>query len=892
MRNDTSSEATTVDHGLASSKVDWSAAKEIFAEAIDLQPAGRAAFVESRCKDQPGLHAAVRRLLASHADATDFLVADDAESETSLGFTPPGSAIPWRTTRQAQPMPPAVGPYEIIEQIGEGGHGTVYRATQHAPIEREIALKILKPGLESADLVARFADERRFLARMDHPDIVKILDAGATPDGRLFVAMELVRGTPLVDFANDESLSIKDRIDLVARIARAIHHAHQRAVIHRDLKPTNILVESDEGVPRFRIIDFGIARALADDDSDARTLRAIGTPRYMSPEQAGAGGDVDTRTDIYALGVILCELLTGKTPRPPSTGDGTRSTPSAATPPSRLAMTADGDAVTPSVLRGDLDRIVLKCVAWDPEERYTSASELADDLARYLAGQPVRATPPGSWYIARRFIGRHRLASALTAAAVLSLGLGLGLALQGQAAAIEQAKIAREATAEAERQAARAEFVSGFLLEDMLAAADPDASPGRDVTARELLDVAASRAADRFADDPAMLADVLGRVGVAYARIGRNEQARDVLTRALAVAEEIREGDASGPSAEDTLAWEFERATATLMIPGRHKEAGTVFKSLAERTDQALGQEHPLTLMAGLQASEYIEDQHERASAVEAIELTTRAAAFEGTPERMRALRYLGGTLSRAGDHERAMDAFAGAHALSASYLGTDHTQTIKLAFNLAKSSVYAGRHEEGTEMLNDTLRRAHDVYGAGHGTLTGMQRLAVAVYLRAGARDEAIAVAEDFAANAAAQYGEDSIPHVSANHELGRALIEAGRPAEGLAVLQRILPLREQQWGTGHTQTAYTVRAIADAHEAIGAWAEAAAAARRAMDALAPSSPSRYLAGATRVRALRRLGDTDGADALLATLNDEAREAGATEKILNILGDLATGDD
>jgi tetratricopeptide (TPR) repeat protein len=661
-------------------------------------------------------------------------------------------------------------------------------------------------------------------------------------------------------------------------------------VVHRDLKPTNILVSEEDGKPRSRIIDFGIARALADDEDsrDERTMRAIGTPRYMSPEQAGAGGAVDTRTDIYALGVILCELLTGRTPRPPSTGEGTGSAPVEATPPSRLARAGAGPAVTPAVLRGDLDRIVLKCVAWDPEHRYASANELADDLGRFLAGQPVRATPPSAWYVTRRLIGRHRLVSALSAAAVLSLGVGLGLALQGRAAALDQARLAREATAEAERQAARAAFVSDFLLKDMLAAADPDASPGRDITARELLDAAARRAADRFESDPAMLADILGRVGIAYARLGRNQEAQDTLTEALGVAAALP-GDSRADLGLDTsLWWEYERANATLMVPGRHKEAGEVFGSLAERTVSELGPDDPLSLMVGLQASEYIEDPSERTVAVEAIERRTRTPEFEGTAFRMRALRYLGGTLSRAEDHARAADAFGDAHALSVTRLGPDHTQSIKLGFRLAESLVATGRTDDGASMLGDTLRRAHRVFGAGHGTLTGMQRLAVNVYLRAGAHDEAIAVARDFADNAATQYGENSIPHVSAHQELGRALIEAGQPAEGLAVLERILPLREHQWGPDHAQTAFTVRAIADALAELGDWAGAKAAAARAMASLPPSSPSRYLAGATRVRALRRLGENEKAEASRRALLDEAIESGASPRVLNALEALS----
>ncbi|MBZ0172382.1 MAG: serine/threonine protein kinase, partial [Phycisphaerales bacterium] len=363
MTERTTSDATTID------PVDWSRAKDIFLDALDLEPPERAGFLDEQCGADAHLRDAVDRLLASHGSATDFLV--DAGSHTPLAQTP-----------EEAPLPRAFGPYEPVERLGEGGHGMVYRAKQHAPVQREVALKVLKPGLESAQLISRFADERRFLARMDHPDIVKIFDAGGTPDGRLFVAMELVQGLPMTEYADWKGLDIRERVAITARLCRAVQHAHQRAVMHRDLKPTNILVSDGDAGPRLRIIDFGIARALADDDNPdlTRTMRAIGTPKYMSPEQAGSGFPVDTRTDIYAIGVILCELLTGKTPRPPATGDRSSTRPSSASAPSKLADESVAPGRTPHTLRGDLDRIVLKCVAWEPDLRYASAAALADDL--------------------------------------------------------------------------------------------------------------------------------------------------------------------------------------------------------------------------------------------------------------------------------------------------------------------------------------------------------------------------------------------------------------------------------------------------------------------------------------------------------------------------------
>lgn len=883
MPDHTTSDATTAE------PLDWARAKDIFLDALELEPSQRHEHIVAACGTNSPLRAAVYRLLSSHESATDFLV----ETKDAAA---PGSARP-AVGGPPPKMPDAVGPYELIEKLGEGGHGTVYRARQHAPVEREVAIKVLKPGLESQDLIARFADERRFLARMDHPDIVKILDAGGTPDGRLFVVMELVRGVPLTDHADAQGMGVRERVALIARLARAVQHAHQRAVIHRDLKPTNILVARDADGDRLRIIDFGIARALAaDGDEDGpRTLRAIGTPRYMSPEQAGAGGPVDTRTDIYAMGVILCELLTGKTPRPPATGERSKSGPIAATPPSRLVGEAPAPVRTSGNLRGDLDRIVLKCVAWTPDGRYASASELADDLERYLEGRPVRATPPGAWYIACKFTARHRVTVGLAAVAVVSLCVGLGLAVQGWAVALEQARLARSATVEARRESERAAFVTAFLLEDMLAAADPDAAPGREVTAAELLAAADRSAGERFADDRALLADIKGRIGVAYTRLGRNEDAVQALTEAIGLAGVLArsagaaEENDPDPSAETVLGWEYERATATLMIPGRHKEAGSAFQDLAARTVAALGPEHPLSLRARLQASEYETDPATRIAETRAIEAATRRFGDIDETLRMRALRYYASVLGALGELDASADAFREAYGLSKKRLGEDHTQTIKLEYRLAESLINAGKIGEGEAMLRDTLERAHRVLGPAHGTLTGMQRLAVALFLRAGEPDEAIRLARAFADAAAVQYGADSIPHVSAGQELGRALLEAGRPEEALAELERILPLRIEQWGPVNAQTGYTLRAIADAYLALGQNELAETFATQAMGCLTASGQSLYLAGGTRVRALASLGRIEEAQAAIGGLQAQANAADADDGVLSVLEAIAS---
>ena len=422
----------------------WRRAKDLFSTLSEAAPEERARAL-AELKPTDPVRTAVERLLRSLDNATGFME-EPAPSQSRTGPLDGSDA-------SDAPLPASIGPYTPLERLGEGGFGIVYRALQRHPVEREVAVKVLRSGLESPQVLARFTEERRFLARLDHPDVVRILDAGATDDGRLYVVMDLVAGSPITSFVRDENLGVRDRLRLFARVCRAVHAVHQRAVIHRDLKPSNIVVTSGADGPRPRIIDFGIATAIdaADRSGWTRVGAPIGTPKYASPEQSAASDAVDTRTDVYALGVILCEMLTGRTPRPHASG-----AESAPTPPSRAAAQADDTALARS-LRGDLDRIVLKATAWESALRYDSAASLADDVDRYLAGLPVQAAAPGRLYVARKFVRRHRTATGAASLAVLALVAGLVVSLLATGEANRQRRIA-------ESNARRAAFIGTFLL--------------------------------------------------------------------------------------------------------------------------------------------------------------------------------------------------------------------------------------------------------------------------------------------------------------------------------------------------------------------------------------------------------------------------------------------
>ncbi|HEX2751134.1 MAG TPA: serine/threonine-protein kinase [Verrucomicrobiales bacterium] len=368
-----------------------------------------------------------------------------------------------------------IGQYELIEPLGEGGFGMVWRAGQRDPIRREVALKVIKSGLDSREVICRFEAERRALALMDHPNIATVFDAGTTADGRPFFVMELVQGPPLTEYCDARQLTLRERIALFIPVCQAVQHAHQKAVIHRDLKPSNILVAEIDGRPVPKIIDFGIAKALdpsADPNAGSfgRTQAGmvVGTPQYMSPEQAGCGLDVDTRSDVYSLGVILCELLTGRTPLSPGGWDFAGALrlicESAALKPSALIQPVT-DAVLHSaaqrqipvsrfgrILRGDLDWITLKALEKDRCRRYETALALATDLQRYLAGKTVSAVAPTWRYQAGKFVRRHRgpLIAACLAVTALLTGAGVGLWQAGRA---EESRVNAKSNYERARKA-------------------------------------------------------------------------------------------------------------------------------------------------------------------------------------------------------------------------------------------------------------------------------------------------------------------------------------------------------------------------------------------------------------------------------------------------------
>src|SRR5262245_13316766 len=444
--------------------------KELFLAALDVAPEDRAAWLERECAADACQREHLREMLAAHDAPQSLLdqpVAPLAAASAHNGVSATVDEPPVRDQPGA-----VIGPYKLLQEIGEGGMGTVYMAEQTVPVKRVVALKVIKAGMDSRQVLARFGAERQALALMDHPNIAKVLDAGATEQGRPYFVMELVKGVPITRYCDEKYLTPRERLELFIPVCQAVQHAHQKGIIHRDLKPSSVVVGLYDGKPVPKVIDFGVAKATGPKLTEATLFTGfgtvIGTPEYMSPEQAQLDNlDIDTRSDIYSLGVLLYELLTGTTPfakqdlQRAGLLETLRGIREQEPPkPSTRLSTAEGlptlagnrgrePAKLRRLVRGELDRMVMKALEKDRNRRYETANGFAADVQRYLNDEPVQACPPSAWYRFRKFARRNK--RALTAAVVL--GVALLVAVGGVTWALGWVKLdqaARQAAVEQE----------------------------------------------------------------------------------------------------------------------------------------------------------------------------------------------------------------------------------------------------------------------------------------------------------------------------------------------------------------------------------------------------------------------------------------------------------
>jgi serine/threonine protein kinase/tetratricopeptide (TPR) repeat protein len=568
--------------------MDRNQVKSIFDDAADLPRESWAAFLDRACAGDQSLRDEVDRLLAAMEAGSRFMararVDDDADQDCS----------------SQDSAGTIVGRYVLIERIAEGGFGVVFLAEQRQPVLRRVALKIIKLGMDTKQVIARFEAERQALAMMDHPGIARVFDAGATDAGRPYFVMELVDGEPITSYCEQHGLDTRSRLDLFVQVCGAVQHAHTKGIIHRDLKPSNVLVAEIDGRPTPKIIDFGIAKAVAGRLTD-RTLftegrQLVGTPEYMSPEQAaGASDDIDTRSDIYGLGVLLYELLTGVPPLDPARlrsaawdemlriiREEEPARPS--TRLSGLAETAPGQ-MDPErrarALKGDLDWIAMKCLEKDRARRYATANALAMDIERHLAGEPVLAAPPSRMYQTTKFVRRHRVGVLASAAVSLALLAGVAGTTFGLARA-------DAASAESRRRMVRFMAVNGFFS----SLTDSGWVHASTLDSALLFDEAVRREGPRYFDGGEGEADIRFVVGSNYFRLGRPAEGEAHLRRAW----ELR-ASVLGADDPETLACSVELARQ-LSLWYYYDAALPIAQHAVDVLEARFGREHPSTLDA------------------------------------------------------------------------------------------------------------------------------------------------------------------------------------------------------------------------------------------------------------------------------------------------------
>jgi len=703
----------------------------------------------------------------------------EIEGELTVAMKgPPGG----RFDRGSATAGTVIGPYRLFERLGEGGFGTVWRAEQSEPIRREVALKLIKPGMDSREVVARFEAERQALALMEHPNIAGVIDAGTTAEGLPYFVMELVRGVPITQYCDERRLTVRERLELFIPVCQAVQHAHQKAILHRDLKPSNLLVAEVDGRPVPKVIDFGIAKALGSTAEDvirgslARTVEGmvIGTPQYMSPEQAGATPDLDTRSDVYTLGVILHELLTGRTPLGREElgkaafdemlrliREGETSRPSSRlSPVSEVVREVSARRGADSgklrrQLSGDLDWIVLRSLEKERERRYGSAADLAADIQRHLESEPVEAGPPSAAYRFGKFVRRNRLGFASAAGLAVLLVAGVAVStwqavratraerLAGANAREAQANYARaeEQRQRADGEAEVAREVNDFLRNDLLrqagsrAQADEGNEADPNLTVRRALERAADRIGGRFKERPLVEAEIRQTIGVACREVGDHDRAIEQLEAALMLRKLGLGADHPNTlTSMNNLALAYKTA-------GRLAEALPLYEQTLALRKAKLGPEHPETLTSMNNLAGAYKTAGRLAEALPLHEQTLALRNAKLGPEHpntLNSMNNLAVLYNTAGRLAEALPLHEQTLALRKAKLGPEHPETLTSMNNLAVAYKTTGRVDQALPLYEQTLALRKAKLGPEHPeTLTSMNNLALA-YQAAGRLDEA----------------------------------------------------------------------------------------------------------------------------------------------------------
>jgi serine/threonine protein kinase/tetratricopeptide (TPR) repeat protein len=773
--------------------------KSIFLEAIEEHaPEQWPGFLEQACAGDLLLRAEVEKLLRAEAELGSF--------HETLGFTLPATGEAPITERPGT----HVGPYKLLEQIGEGGFGIVFLADQEKPVRRRVALKVLKPGMDTRQVVARFEAERQALALMDHPNIARVLDGGATASGRPYFVMELVKGVSITEFCDKNHLPPEARLRLFIDVCGAIQHAHHKGVIHRDIKPSNVLVTL-QGVPVVKVIDFGVAKATGQKLTE-RTLfttqgQMVGTPEYMSPEQAQASGlDIDTRSDVYALGVLLYELLTGTTPlegkrlRGAGYAELQRLIREEEAPRPSNRLTSLGDSAArlagnrglnskrlAQLLAGDLDQVVMKALEKDRNRRYDTPGSFARDVERYLRREAVLARAPSTVYKVRKFAQRHRTGVLTAAAMVAALLVGAAVAVW-QAVEATRAKRDALAAAGAEKEAkelaqvreAETRAVLEFVERRVLAAARPEGQEGglgREATLEQAVKAVLPFVERSFKEQPLIEARLRMTLGQSFWYLGEAGRAAEQCRTARALYSRNL-----GPYHPDTLRSMHDLARCYLDL-GRYADARKLHEETLALQRAGLGRDHPETLRS----------MHSLANSYAA--LRRRAEARQLREETL---------------------------ALRKARLGPHHPDTLASMYSLANSYTVLGRHADALALRVETLTLQKAKLGPDHpDTFRSMNGLA-ASYANLGRHDAAVKLYEETLALQKAKLGAEHPDTFQTMYNLAISCAALGRHAEALELREETLALHKARLGPKHPRTLMSMNNVAWSYSALGRYDDA----------------------------------------------------------------------
>jgi eukaryotic-like serine/threonine-protein kinase len=902
----------------------WRVVSSIFDEAVKLLPGRRAAYLEEACGTDAEMKAEVTRLLEAADRAEGFLekpalseagdllrqaaeelpgdsnaagldgrrAADSAAGGTggrragdsavpgaggTSGSTdrprfdndpsggPDPSQAPTATSGSAGAPFEQIGPYRLLQKIGEGGMGEVWLAEQTEPVRRKVALKLIKAGMDTKQVVARFEAERQALALMDHPAIAKVYEAGETPRGLPYFAMEHIAGEPITRYCDGHRLGTVERLKLFGLVCEGVQHAHQKGVIHRDLKPSNVLVAIQDGKPVPKIIDFGVAKATAQRLTE-RTMftelgMLVGTPEYMSPEQAEMTGlNVDTRTDVYALGVILYELLTGALPFEPkelrAAGyDEIRRRIREVDPPRpSTRVSTMGEASTESAhnrgsepgklagqLRGDLDWIVMKSLEKDRTRRYGSPNELAADLIRHLEHEPVLAGPPSTWYRSRKFVRRHRFGVAVASLAVAGLGaFGVTMAVQAKT-------IARERD--------RAERVSEFLV-NLFKVSDPSEARGNSITAREVLDRGAAQIEKELGKEPLVQARMMLTMGIVYRNLGLYKQAEPFLTKSVDIRRKLlgernpdtlvslqglaklyqqqarypeaeklylhlveTGGEVLGPNHRDTLT-AMNGLAVVYAEEGHYDKSGPIYRQVLEVRRRILGPDHPDTLSSMNSVACNLRNEGRYAEAESLFRETVRARERVSGPDHPDTLvveHVFAWLLFDTGRYAEAEKLARAVYETRRRVMGENHHAIANSADLLAGVLAHEGKLEEAESLYLESIELDRRSLGPEHpSTLVGMQNLA-AVYVDRGKTGQAVNLFAQVLSALRRTLGQDHPSTLLCANNLGSTLIEQGRLDEAEALLKETFEKQRRLLGEKNLDTVYTMTSLASLAAARG---------------------------------------------------------------------------